>query len=123
MRGIRVVRAHVFGMVAVVFLAATGLVTVQQRIALNVLYAGNPSSSRTTDFVDFLTFHFERVETIDLAKLTEKDAQRFDVVLLDHDTERHPRPKFSDTYGVPTVTIGDAGAHIGNTNGLKTGYL
>ena len=94
----------------------------ERKIDLKILYAGNPTSSRTTDFVTFLDAHFARVETADLAKLSEEQAGHFDVVMLDHDDRRPPRPKFSDGYAVPTVLMGVAGAHIASTNHLKTGY-
>ncbi len=95
----------------------------EQKTGLKILYAGNPSSPRTADFAEFLNRHFASVQTVDLARLTEEQAGRFDVLVLDHDAERPPRPKFSDDYAVPTLTIGAAGASIGSTNGLKTGYL
>jgi len=95
----------------------------EQKMDLNILYAGNPASPRTADFVAFLARHFASVETTDMATLTEECADRFDVVVLDHDAERPPRPRFSQGYAVPTVTVGAAGALIGNTNRLKTGYL
>jgi hypothetical protein len=94
-----------------------------QKIDLDILYAGNPASERTGDFAEFLTRHFASVETTDLAALTEEQARRFDVIVLDHDARRPPRPTFSQGYGVPTVTVGATGAHIGSTNRLKTGYL
>ena len=94
-----------------------------QKIDLDILYAGNPASERTGDFAEFLTRHFAGVETTDLAALTEEQARRFDVIVLDHDARRPPRPKFSQGYAVPTVTVGAAGAHIGSTNRLRTGYL
>ena len=90
----------------------------EQKMELNVLYAGNPASPRTADFVEFLARHFASVETTDLATLTEERAGRFDVVVLDHDAERPPRPAFSQGYAVPTVTVGAAGDHIADTNRL-----
>jgi len=110
--------------VATLWLAPAGVSrTSAQKIDLDVLYAGNPASERTNDFAEFLTRHFASVETTDLAALTEEQARRFDVVVLDHDARRPPRPRFSQGYGVPTVTVGATGAHIGSTNRLKTGYL
>ena len=115
-----------FGIVAIAIirLAASGAgQPTTQKVDLNILYAGNPAGRRTVDFAAFLARHFASVETTDLATLTEEHASRFDVVVLDHDARRPPRPKFSDGYSVPTVTAGVAGAFIGNTNRLKTGYL
>jgi hypothetical protein len=106
-----------------VALAATGSAAEKAaQIDLKVLYAGNPASPRTADFVAFLKAHFATVETGDLAAFKEGQAGRFDVVVLDHDVREAPRPKFSAGYGVPTMTVGAAGAHIGTTNRLKTGY-
>ena len=96
----------------------------RQKIDLKILYAGNPTSPRAADFTGFLREHFATVDTTDLAKFSVEQAARFDVVVLDHDAETGaaPRPKLPKDYAVPTLTIGSAGAMIGNTNGLKTGY-
>ena len=51
--------------------------------ATKVLYAGWPAGSREAVFRAFLKRHFDRVEVMDLAKLTKAAAQPFDVVIAD----------------------------------------
>ncbi len=119
-----IVKAGLLGSVLVAMLgvmaqAAHGS---ERKIDLAILFAGNSSSPRAADFVTFLGTHFARVESVDLRNLSEEQTGHFDVVLLDHDAQRPPRPEFSEDYAVPTVTIGVAGAHIASTNRLKTGY-
>jgi hypothetical protein len=48
-----------------------------------VLYAGWPAGSRETAFRAFLDRHFDKVEVVDLAKLTKQTATPFDVVIAD----------------------------------------
>jgi hypothetical protein len=123
---VRTLGKHVLYGGAIGVIALAGIASGAEKpakIDLKILYAGNPASPRTDDFVKFLQTHFAVVEVGDLAGLKEEQARRFDVVVLDYDTQEPPRPKFTDGYSVPTVTVGAAGALIGNTNGLKTGYL
>jgi len=92
MRTTGVPRASGFWLVTVVTvsLAAAGFSEPEHKTDLNILFAGNPASSRTGDFVEFLSSHFTSVETTDLATLTEEHAHRYDVAVLDHDAGRPP---------------------------------
>lgn len=97
------------------------------KIALRILYAGHPGSKREKDFVEFLGQHFTQVQTGDLAAFNDKSADGFDVAILDYDGEgmeafKFPRPHLSQNYAHATVTVGVAGALIGNQLQLKTGY-
>lgn len=103
--------------------AIFGESAVTDKIDMKLLYAGHPGSDREQDFARFLKLRFVEVRTCDLATISEEVAGSADVVILDYDQTKHPRPRFSNDYGVPTVTMGVAGAHIGSTNRLKTGYL
>lgn len=92
---------------------------------LRILYVGHPASEREKDFVRFLTDHFRKVRTDDLAKFKEKQTEGFDVIILDYDGDgfKAPRPRLSSEYTRPTVTVGVAGALICDNMSLKTGYL
>jgi len=94
------------------------------KIALRVLYVGNPGSDRAKDFVGLLEKHFAKVGTGDLQAFKEEQTRDFDVVVLDTgDLARNaPRPQLSTDYARPTITIGVAGAQLCSGLKLKTGY-
>ena len=96
-----------------------------KKIGLRILYAGLPNTERTKDFVEFLTTHFERVETADYNSFTGSLPADFDVAIIDHDgvDVRAPTPTISRTYSRATVTMGVPGAHICSRLSLKTAYL
>ena len=96
-----------------------------EKINLRILYVGKPDSSREKDFVEFLAGHFSEVETGNLAEFSEGQADGFDVVIFDWEGRGFdaPRPRLSQQYTRPTVTVGVAGAGICNSLGLKSGYL
>ncbi|MHC4535943.1 MAG: hypothetical protein ACYS6K_18495 [Planctomycetota bacterium] len=95
------------------------------KIDLRILYAGLLDTERAKDFVDFLSKHFEQVETTDYITFTGNEAVDFDVAIIDHDGKdfRAPRPRISRKYTRATVTMGVPGAFICRTLSLKTGYL
>jgi hypothetical protein len=92
---------------------------------LHILYAGRPGSDREKDFVAFLKKYFEVVQTGNLQTFKEADTQGFDVTLLDWDanTFNGPRPRVSDGFARPVMTLGVAGGMICRQWRLKTGYL
>ena len=94
-------------------------------IDLKVLYAGRPGSDREKDFVAFLSKHFTRVTTGDLAKFNDVRAAAVDVVIFDYDGKSSdaPMPDISDDYSAPTITLGVVGANICSELGLATGYM
>lgn len=100
-------------------------VDVSEKIELRILYAGLPNTDRAKDFVEFLTKHFEQVETTDYNTFTEDQTADFDVTILDYDGVefRAPRPNISRQYARATVTMGVPGAFICSSLSLKTGYL
>jgi hypothetical protein len=93
-------------------------------VAMRILYAGHPGSAREKDFVEFLGKHFTQVQTGDLATFGDKSADGFAVAILDYDGDgfKAPHPNLSQNYARATVTVGVAGAFIGNQLRLKTGY-
>ncbi|MCY2952961.1 MAG: hypothetical protein NTU53_13445 [Planctomycetota bacterium] len=93
------------------------------RIELKILYAGKPGSDREKDFVDFLARHFKVVKTAKAAGFADVQAEQFDVVILDNDSDKNPEPALTASYSRATITLGVAGAHICSERDLKTGYL
>ncbi len=92
---------------------------------LRILYAGRPSSDREKDFVAFLKEYFELVQTGSLQTFKEADTQGFDVTLLDWDTNefKGPRPRISESFSRPVITLGVPGGLICSQWRLKPGYL
>jgi len=92
---------------------------------LRILYVGHSGSDREREFVAFLKRYFEVVQTGNLQTFQEADTQGFDVTLLDWDTNefKGPRPKISETFSRPMITLGVPGGLIASQWGLKTGYL
>jgi hypothetical protein len=92
---------------------------------LRVLYAGHPGSDREKDFVQFLGQHFETVKTGDLSAFKDQDAEGYDVTILDYDGDgfKAPRPRVSQAFSRPLITVGVAGGLMASQWGLKTGYL
>ena len=95
------------------------------KIGLRILYAGLQNTDRGKDFVDFLTRHFQQVETTDYNTFTGSHTADFDVAIIDHDgaDTRAPRLRFSREYARATVTVGVPGAFLCSGLSLKTGYL
>ncbi|MFC1607551.1 hypothetical protein ACFL47_06225 [Candidatus Latescibacterota bacterium] len=95
-----------------------------EKIDLRILYAGHPQTVREKDYVDFLSKYFTKVEAVDATTLTEKQADGFDVVVIDYDGEGFkPRLKLPDSYSRATVTVGVPGALLCGALDLKTGYM
>jgi hypothetical protein len=92
---------------------------------LRLLYVGHPGSDREKDFVQFLGAHFATVKTGDLSAFKEKDAEGYDVTILDYDGDgfKAPHPRISPGFSKPLVTVGVAGGLMCDRCGLKTGYL
>src|SRR5262249_11495558 len=83
-------RCWLAALTAFVFL--TGTASSADTIQLKVLYAGNPGSERTKDFVSFLEKHFAKVGSVEFSKFKESEAKDFDVVIFDW-TSIYPRDK------------------------------
>ncbi len=100
-------------------------IDVSEKIDLRILYAGLPNTERSKDFVEFLTKHFNEVESTDYNTFVENKTAGFDVTIIDYDGQdtRAPLPSISREYSRATVTIGSPGADLGNRLSLKTGYL
>ena len=101
-----------------------------EKIAVRVLYAGNPDSERSKDFAAHLEEHFVAVQTADYEEFTPDKAKDFDVVIFDW-TSIYPRgddgkitwsdkvqlaqpapPKIDRSFSKPCVLIGAAGGSI-----------
>ena len=96
-----------------------------EKIHLKLLYAGHEGSDREKDFVSFLRQHFDKVDAVELAGFTGKQADGHDVVIIDYDGDgfKSPRPKLSREYSRSTVTVGVLGAFVCGSLNLKSGYL
>jgi hypothetical protein len=92
---------------------------------LRLLYMGRPGTDREKDFVGFLKKYFDVVQTGNLQTFKEADTQGFDVTLLDWDWNefKGPRPKLSENFSRPLMTLGVPGGLICSQWRLKTGYL
>jgi hypothetical protein len=111
-----------------------------EKIALNVLYAGNPGSPRAKDFVSFLQQQFARVGETSYEKLKPDDAKGYDVVVFDW-TSIYPRdkngkiddklgslhspksPQLGPEFNRPAVLIGAAGGSLAGHFQLKIDWL
>ena len=99
-----------------------------EKIALRILYAGTPGSTREKDWLRFLQKHFIKVGTAEVRSFTGKESSDFDVIILDSDYGGRkafsaPRPSLVKDYSRATVTVGAVGAMICDGMRLKTGYL
>jgi len=108
-----------------ILLVSTAVAEAQVNRGLKVLYAGRPGSDREKDFVAFLKEHFDTVRTGNLQTFKETDTQGFDVTLLDWDANefKGPRPRLSESFSRPMITLGVPGGLIASQWRLKTGYL
>jgi len=100
------------------------------KLSLRILYVGYPGTAREKDFVDFLENHFAKVGKGDLNKFEAKDAEGFDVIILDYgglsvedSAIRVPRVPFDRSYTRPTMTLSAVGALACDQLGLKMGYF
>jgi hypothetical protein len=105
--------------------AEPAVVNPQLNRSLKILYAGRPGSDREKDFVGFLKKYLDVVQTGNLETFKEGDTQDFDVTILDWDWNafQGPRPKISQSFSRPVITLGVPGGMICNEWKLKTGYL
>ena len=92
---------------------------------LKILYAGHSGSDREKDFVSFLKKHFDVVQTGNLQTFQESDTPGFDVTLLDWDWNefKGPRPRLSESFSRPLMTLGVPGGLLCSQWRLKAGYL
>jgi hypothetical protein len=112
-----------------------------EKVNLKVLYAGNPGTSRTKDFVSFLNRHFAKVGETNYEQFKSEEADGYDVVIFDW-TSIYPRdkdgkidkdlssglhspkvPKLSADFDRPAVLIGAAGGSLSMGLALKIDWL
>lgn len=109
-----------------------------EKIALRVLYAGQPESPREKEFVELLGRHFEKVGTIHLKSASTDAAKDWDVVVLDwvsiyaRDEKGEmvrgkgltmPPVKLDAKFSRATVMIGATGGQVGGARKLKLDWL
>ena len=133
-----VYRSFVAAMAAVAALSQP--VNAAERLNVRVLYAGNPGSARSKDFVSFLEQQFAKASETSYEKLKEADAKGFDVVIFDW-TSIYPRekdgkiaqgstnlhspkpPHLSADFDRPAILIGAAGGSLAGRLHLKIDWL
>jgi hypothetical protein len=100
------------------------------KLGLRVIFFGYPGTSREKDFVEFLGRHFAKVGRGELEQFQERQAEGYDVVILDYGelkvVNNHiqfPKNLVTSRFSRPTVTIGATGALVSDRLGLRTGYL
>jgi hypothetical protein len=86
----------------------------EKKIPLRVLYVGNPSAPRGKTYADFLGKHFHKVQTTERKGFNVKQAEPFDVVVLDWSQQERPDKPSSpfgskETWKKPTVLLGSSG--------------
>jgi len=116
---------RIVGKACLVLLGLSVVANAQVNQNLKILYAGRPGSDREKDFVEFLKKHFDVVRTGNLETFKETDTEGFDVTLLDWDWNefKGPRPRLSEGFSRPLITLGVPGGLISSQWRLKTGYL
>jgi hypothetical protein len=115
--------------VGIVLMCVSGTARAEsaEKIALNVLYMGQPESARANDFARFLGDHFAKVEVMDVEKFDLAQTAGYDVVILDYDPAsraltRLSKLKLRADYSKPTVLEGAFGARVGSSLGLRLGF-
>ncbi len=93
-----------------------------EKIDLKVLFAGDPETTRTKDFVDFLGQHFSQVSFCEVSKYNEDDSTGHDVILLDSESFRTRISGLTKDGGRPTMLIGAFGGMTGSRLQVRTNY-
>jgi hypothetical protein len=132
-------KGHILGAVAaLVLLGQTA--SADEKISLKILYAGDPGSERSKDFVSFLRQHFTEVAETNYEKVNADETKPFDVVVFDwssiypRDKDgkikqpmtslRSPKsPSLPRSFDRPAVLIGAAGGFLAGKQRLKTDWL
>jgi hypothetical protein len=98
-----------------------------EKIALKILYMGQPDTPRAKDFTKFLEEHFAQVAVMDVAKFQASQTAPYDVVILDanpraRDLGTLAKLKLPSDYSKPTVLQGIFGARVGTALDLRLGF-
>jgi len=97
-----------------------------EKLALKILYMGQPDTARAKDFVKFLEEHFTQVAVMDVAKFDPSQTSAYDVVILDSDPGSKAFAKLAKqlpaNYSKPTVLQGPFGAHLASALDLRLGF-
>ena len=125
---------------APIALALTCLVAIPARgdgppLPLRVLYAGKGGTDRSREFQDFLRPRVAALGVADFAIFRDRDADGYDVAILDGDpadVDRatdpatkagQPWPELSPASGRPTVLVGAMGGLVAQRHQLKLSWL
>ena len=94
-----------------------------EKIALSILYVGQPESDRANDFTKFLGEHFTKVVVMDAAKFDPAQTAACDVVIFDPASRQvSTLAKLPADYSKPTVLDGLSGARVGSALHLRLGF-
>jgi len=95
--------------------------TGHDKLAIKVLFAGDPGTARTRDFLTFLRQHFTQVRFAEIEKHTHDASTGHDVIILDS-ANRTKVPGLSRDDGRPTILIGTFGGYLGSRWRLRTNW-
>ena len=87
-----------------------------------MLFAGDPGTERTKDFLAFLGQHFSQVRFADIKKHTRAGSAGHDVIILDSANFRTKTREFSRDDGRPTILVGTFGGMLGMRWKLRTNW-
>ena len=121
------------GRIAAFFCLAVVLVNCASEpgvIDLHVLYAGDLSLDRAADWKGFLEEHFSRVDTIDVANISDETTAEADVVIFDGAYELMDNriylpkiPAMSREFTRPVIMIGAAAGKTLTQMDLKLDWM
>lgn len=99
-------------------LPAVGTTAEPGRSKLRVLYVGSASTPRGQAYVALLRQHFTQADGVERVGFEPKQAEPFDVVVLDWSQQDRPREPMSpfgprESWNKPTVLLGSAGLLLG----------
>ena len=120
---------------SMVWLACGSARAEDPKLSLKVMYAGKIGTARARDFGTFLRGRVAEVGTAEFATFRDRDAEGFDVVILDGDPADLDRasdkktstglgwPELTPEFSRPTVLIGAMGGKFAQRRHLKLNWL
>ena len=94
----------------------------RDKIDIKVLFAGDPETERTKDFLAFLGRHFSQVRFADIEKHSNEGSAGHDVIILDSANYRTKTHGLSRDDGRPTILVGTFGGMLGSRWKLRTNW-
>ncbi len=94
----------------------------RDKIGIKVLFAGDPGTERTKDFLTFLGRHFSQVRFADIEQHAHAGSAGHDVIILDSANYRTKTRGLSRDDGRPTILVGTFGGMLGSRWKLRTNW-